>query len=63
MPWGFSVGIDSTKARLSEIIYTFLTPLACRRENGAKNLPKLILAKIEIKFNYFPMFKGLYISS
>ena len=58
---GFSIGIDSTKAWLSEIIYTFPRPLGRRRENGAKNHQKLILAKIEIKFNYFPMFKGLYI--
>ena len=47
---GFSVGIDSTKNLLSEIIYTFPRPLGRRRENGAKHHPKMISDKFEIKF-------------
>ena len=50
--------IDITKAWLSKIIYTFPRPLRHRRENRAKHHPKLILSQIEIKFNYFSMFKG-----
>ena len=52
---GFSVGIDSTKVSLSEIIYTFPRPSGRRRENGAKHHSKIISAKFEIKFwqNFF----------
>ena len=47
---GFSVGIDSTKVCLSEIIYTFSRPLGRRRKNRAKYHPKMILAKFGIEF-------------
>ena len=60
---GFSVGIDSTEVCLSEIIYTFSRPLGRRRKNRAEYHPNMYKAKIEMKFNYFPMFKGFYIVS
>ena len=47
---GFSVGIDSTKDCLSEIIYTFSRPLGRGRKNRAIYHPKMILAKFEIEF-------------
>ena len=60
---GFSVGIDSTKVCLSKIIYTLSRPLGRRRKNRAKNHPKMFKAKIETKFNNFPIFKSFYIVS